>query len=253
MMDSMQRRMIGVAVSVCAFAVGMAGLLNYFKYAATAERIVEQRLGFTGRSIENSILTSLSLGLQFADLSTLPAMLERERAADELILGIDVFDSEGRTLYSTDAARRNQAAPQAWLAAAHRVGHRDWVARSSEGSVVGLSLQNDIGLTIGHVALRYDGDRVRRSAHGVAPALAMVSAGVFAVAAVAASLAMLMLVRRIERDVAGVEAAAHRREAGTDPAGGPFTQAARRYGATVSAAEAALVDVRAALHHEGGR
>ena len=101
-MDSIQRRMIGVAVAVCAFAVGRAGLLNYFKYQATASRIIEQRLTFTGKSIENSIQSSLSLGLQFADLTTLPAMLERERETDDLILGIDIFDTEGRPLYSTD-------------------------------------------------------------------------------------------------------------------------------------------------------
>ena len=73
-MDSTQRRMIGVAVAVCAFAVGMAGLLNYFKYRATSARIIEQRLTFTGKSIESSIQSSLSLGLQFGDLATLPAM-----------------------------------------------------------------------------------------------------------------------------------------------------------------------------------
>ena len=32
--------MIVVAVMVCAFAVGMAGLLNYFKYRSTVHRIV---------------------------------------------------------------------------------------------------------------------------------------------------------------------------------------------------------------------
>jgi hypothetical protein len=73
MVDSTQRRMIAVAVAVCAFAIGMAGLLNYFKYRATASRIIEQRLTFTGKSIENSIQSSLALGLQFADLTTLPA------------------------------------------------------------------------------------------------------------------------------------------------------------------------------------
>ncbi len=252
-MGSMQRRMIVVAVSVCAFAVGMAGLLNYFKYSAAAGRIVEQRLGFAGRSIENSIQSSLSLGLQFADLATLPAMLDRERIADDLIVRIDVFDTEGRALYSTDATAKGRAVPPPWLTAAQRPGSRHWVVRDSEVAAVGLSLQNDIGLTIGHVALRYDAGKVTRSARDVARALAVVSVGVFVVAAAAAWLVLLAVMRRVERDVAGVEAALQPRSADGAPAGGPFTQAARDCGDTVRAAEAALDEVRALLQHGGGR
>ncbi|MCC6250774.1 MAG: hypothetical protein IT499_23835, partial [Rubrivivax sp.] len=74
-MDATKSRMIGVAVVVCGFAVGMAGLLNYFKYRATANRLVTERLVVTGRSVENSIQSSLALGLQFSDIGTLPGIL----------------------------------------------------------------------------------------------------------------------------------------------------------------------------------
>ena len=65
-------QLILVAVLVCLFAVGMAGFLNFFKYRSNAERIIKERLVVTGTSIENSIQSSLALGLQFADLGTLP-------------------------------------------------------------------------------------------------------------------------------------------------------------------------------------
>ena len=79
--------MSAVAVAVGAFAVGMAGLLNHFKYRATATRIIEQRLNETGKSIESSILSSLPPGLQFADRVTLPAMLQQVPDA-ELVAGL---------------------------------------------------------------------------------------------------------------------------------------------------------------------
>ncbi|OYU68434.1 MAG: hypothetical protein CFE45_42795, partial [Burkholderiales bacterium PBB5] len=82
--------MIGVAVVVCGFAVGMAGMLNYFKYRSTATNIVKERLLVTGRSIDGSIQSSLALGLQFADIGTLPGTMQRERATDDLILSIDI-------------------------------------------------------------------------------------------------------------------------------------------------------------------
>ena len=117
-MQSTRRRLIVVAVMVCGFAVGMAGLLNYFKYRAAADRILTDRLVVTGRLVENSIHSSLMLGLQFAEIGTLPGMLDRERATDDLILGIDVFDTEGHVLYSTDRLRATRPVPPAWIAAA---------------------------------------------------------------------------------------------------------------------------------------
>ena len=39
-MDTTKRRMVLIAAMVCFFAVGMAGLLNFFKYRSTADGIV---------------------------------------------------------------------------------------------------------------------------------------------------------------------------------------------------------------------
>ena len=248
-MDSTQRRMIGVAVAVCAFAVGMAGLLNYFKYRSTASRLIEHRLIYTGKTIENSIQSSLALGLQFADLTTLPDMLERERATDDLIVGIDIFDVQGQPLYSTDRLRATRPAPQAWVAAARRSGGDEWVVRADEDSAVGIGLQNNLGLTIGYLALRYSEDRVRQAGMTVTRDLAVNSLAIFVVAAAVASLALLAVMRRLGSDMLGVEAALR----SGDPARlaqlqrGPFRHALRRFGDTVRTAEADLAATRAQL------
>ena len=104
-MKTNRPQMILVAILVCLFAVGMAGLLNFFKYRSIAERIVQERLVATGQAIENNIQSSLALGMSFSDIGTLPGSLERERATDSLILSIDVLDDEGNLLYSTDRLR----------------------------------------------------------------------------------------------------------------------------------------------------
>ena len=79
-MKTNRPQMILVAILVCLFAVGMAGLLNFFKYRSIAERIVQERLVATGQAIENNIQSSLALGMSFSDIGTLPGALERERA-----------------------------------------------------------------------------------------------------------------------------------------------------------------------------
>ena len=250
-MESTQRRMIVVALLVCLFAVGMAGLLNYFKYRGTAERIAMHRLLVTGKLIENSIQSSLSLGLQFTELGALPGTLERERAADDLIVGIDVFDTEGRPMYSTDRLRATRAAPQAWVAAAKKAGQKDWFVQDGANSAAGISIENNFGLTIGYLALRYSDQRLDASAHAVGRQLALAGLGVFALAAALASLALLAVMRGVTHDVALVEktlatpdALRHAQAGGH----GLFGQALRQFIDTVRSAEAQIAALRGQLH-----
>lgn len=248
-MESTKRRMIVVAVLVCGFAVGMAGLLNYFKYRSTALSIVHERLLVTGRSVENAIQSSLLLGLQFGDIGTLPGTLERERATDDLILGIDIFDMDGRMLYSTDRLRASRPVPGGWLAAAKRAGSGQWIADGTSESAVGISINNNFGLTIGYLALRYSNERVQRSAYQVGRELAVASLGIFAVAATLSSLALLGVMKRLSRDVAGVEAALRSGDPAraTVAARGPFAPSLKRFVVTVRDAETAIADIRGRL------
>lgn len=239
-----------VAVVVCGFAVGMAGLLDYFKYRKTAEQLVEQRLKFIGQSIENSIQSSLAVGLQFADIGTLAATLERERAADGLILTIDVFDSDGRVLYSTDPARVDRPAPQAWQIASRKAGSGDWAVREGGDAAVGNSVQNNFGLPIGDVALRYSSERVQAAALGVARQLALNAFLVFLVASALATFALSAVMRRLERDIGGVEHALRAGDAGLAAVAqrrSPFGPALQRFIETVRQAESQIVELRARL------
>lgn len=239
-----------VAVVVCGFAVGMAGLLDYFKYRKTAEQLVEQRLHFIGQSIENSIQSSLAVGLQFADIGTLAATLERERAADGLILTIDVFDTDGRVLYSTDPKRVDRPAPLAWQAASRKAGSGDWAVREGGDAAVGGSVQNNFGLAIGDVALRYSSERVQADALGVARQLALNAFLVFVVASALATLALSRVMRRLERDIGNVEHALRAGDVGLAAVAqrrSPFGPALQRFIETVRQAESQIVELRARL------
>ena len=243
-------QLIVVAVLVCLFAVGMAGLLNFFKYRSNAERIIKERLVVTGTSIENSIQSSLALGLQFADLGTLPETLERERATDDLILSIEVFDTEGKPLYSTDRLRAARDVPAAWVAAARQAAPNDWFVKSGTESAAGIAIQNNFGLVIGYLALRYSEEQVSNSMTAVAKQLALSALAVFAVAATLASLALVGVMGRLTRDFDAVEAALRARDGGRlSPAvqNGPFGRALRRFFETVRRAEADIAQLRGEL------
>ena len=79
-MNSMRPRMIAVAVLVCLFALFMAALLNYFKYRSTADRLITARLIVIGKGIENTIQSSLALGLYRPTQTKSPSSVASERS-----------------------------------------------------------------------------------------------------------------------------------------------------------------------------
>jgi hypothetical protein len=237
-------------VVVCAFAVGMSGLLNYFKYRSTTDRLVAERLVVTGKSVENSIQSALELGLQFADIATLPGTLDRERATDELIEGIDVFDTDGNMLYSTDRLRSNKPIPEPWLVAARKSGNEYWFVPHGQDSAAGISIKNNFGLTIGYLALRYSEDRVRDDTFAVGRDLALMTLGMFVLSAALSALALLTLVRGLSNDVAEVEQALRMGDTSAAflRAGkGPFGKALRRFVQTTREADARIAELRAGV------
>lgn len=231
-MHAMKRRMTLVAVIVCGFAVGMAGLLNYFKYRSTANRIVTERLVVTGRSVETVIQLALDLGLQFSDISTLPATLEREQTTDDLIQGIDIFDNAGKLIYSSDKARAGRDVPREWLEAIRSSHGGDWMAEGDTESAAGTALKNSFGVTLAHLSLRYASNRVRDANGAVARELAVNTLLVFVVSSALAALALIAVMRRLSRDLAAAEAALTASDATHDAAmaaRGPFGKVIGRF------------------------
>ncbi len=250
-MDSTKRRMVGVAVIVCGFAVGMAGLLNYFKFRSTATSIVKDRLLVTGRSIDNSIQSSLSLGLQFADIGTLPGTMQRERATDDLILSIDIFDNDGRMLYSTDSLRMDRPVPRHWVDAAQKATDDGWFTDHQAESAAGMKIENNFGLTMGHLVLRYSNEKVAESIHAVGRQLALGTLLMFLASAGLSSFALLRVMNRLEVDIRAAEQAlAQGGVTGNLAASarGPFGPSLRQFVDTVRLADSQLTDLRAQLH-----
>lgn len=242
--------MMIVAVLVCLFAVGMAGLLNFFKYRSNAERIIQERLVVTGKAIENSIQSSLALGMQFADLGMLPETLKREGATDDLILGIEVFDLDGKPLYNTDLLRATRKVPADWLHAARRAGGKNWFVQRGTESAAGISIETNYGLAVGYLALRYSDEKAKASTNAVARELALTTLGVFAAAALVAALALSAMMGSMARNFDAVEAALRsgdRTRSGEALRKGPFSGALRRFFDCVRGAEAEIALLRAQL------
>lgn len=207
-MGTIRVRFIMVALVVSFFAVGMSAFLNYFKYKSTIGGIVKSRVLVIGRGIENSVQASLQLGMQFTELGTLTQLLQRERSADRVIRGIDVFDSSGQVIYSSDRNRVGQKVPESWISAAERSKTTEWAAEAADDYVAGISVKNSFDLTVGFLALRYSREEVERAATLAGREILTAAVAAFLGIAVVAPLALIIVIRRFERDLASLEAAA---------------------------------------------
>jgi hypothetical protein len=249
-MGTIRVRFITVALVVSFFAVGMAAFLNYFKYKSTIGGIVKSRVLVVGRGIENSVQASLQVGMQFMELGTMNALLTRERTSDRLIRGIDIFDSTGQIIYSTDRARVGEKVPPTWIEAEERSKTTEWAAEAPDENVAGISLKNNFDLTVGFLAMRYSSDEVDREASIAGKEILLASIGSFLGIALVAPIALIIVIRRFERDLLTLEAAAsHLEDKGeaAQPTGSAFDGAIASLRSSLAEANAALDDVRAKL------
>jgi hypothetical protein len=207
-MGTIRVRFILVALVVSFFAVGMAAFLNYFKYKSTIGGIVKSRVLVIGRGIENTVQASLQLGMQYGELSQMNQLLARERSSDRMIRGIDMFDSNGQVIYSSDRSRVGQRVPDAWNASAARSKSTEWSSEAADDYVAGLTVRNAFDLPVGFLALRYARDEVDRAASTAGREILASAIAAFAAIAVIAPLALIVVIRRFERDMKTLEAAA---------------------------------------------
>ena len=253
-MGTIRVRFILVALVVSFFAVGMSAFLNYFKYKSTISGIVKSRVLLVGGGIENSVQASLMVGMQFNEIGALPEMLRREQLSDPLLRGIDVYDTTGVVVYSSDRSRINQKVPDAWLRAADRSKTTEWSSEAAEDYVAGISVKNSFDLTVGYVALRYARDEVDRAAAKAGAEILAAALTAFAGVAVLAPIALIIVIRRFERDLRSLEAAAGHLEDKGQPehaGGSAFDAAIGSLRTSLDEANKSLDNLRAKLDAAG--
>ncbi len=253
-MGTIRFRFICVALVVSFFAVGMAAFLNYFKYKSTIAGIAKTRVLLVGRGIENSVLASLQVGMQFAELSQLAQLVQREKTSDRLVKGIDVFDTDGKILYSSDLASVNDKVPATWIATANRSKGNEWGVEGAEEHIAGISVRNAFNLTVGHVGLRYSREEVDRAAAVAGREILIAALVSFIGIALIAPLALIVVIRRFERDLHALETATSRLESPGAPApasGSAFDEALGQLRGSLADANKSIDGVRAQLDAVG--
>lgn len=162
-MTSLLRRLFLLACVIAAFTVGMTFLLISFKVEQSHRDIRHGRFGLVANEVDQIIEQSFALGMNFSSLNTITEALVRRGQVDSAIRSIDLFDTDGKILYSNLPERVNQQAAPAWLASIRHqqtVGSKSanafhWNFYGRDEAIAGTALNNSFGVLKGYVAVRY--------------------------------------------------------------------------------------------------
>lgn len=138
-------------------AVGVAAttLLSVYKFESALASLQNSRMTFIVSDARNQIQTRMDLGLSLADLEGMDALLQRYVAEDPQILSIEVFNTEGTVLFTTDSSQVGDLVTEEWVQSwEDSVNEGIWQRLDRDASVVGVPLRNNLGQDVGSIALR---------------------------------------------------------------------------------------------------
>lgn len=201
-MTSLRDKFILAAFISCFFAVGMAGFLNYFKFKRTADGVLQSRMLLIGANIESNIQSALALGLSFPEIPTISALIQREKTSDALIQRIDIFDNEGKLAYSTEPGGVGEIVAAEWQKTAMEAANKAfWRIKKSDCLGVGVGLQNNFGVTVGQLLIRYSRESLDRRTQEMGKSLLLYSALGLSGALVILMIALSLVCRRFMNDL----------------------------------------------------
>ncbi len=163
-----------------------------------------------------------------------------------LVIGRNIENSVQASL----SVRVGEKVPSEWIEAAARSKTTEWSQEGPDEFVAGISLKNNFDLTVGYLALRYSAEEVDRAAKVAGREILLASIISFIGIALVAPLALVVVIRRFERDLRTLESAASHLEDRTEPAlpsGSAFDAAIGNLRSSLREANTSLDDLRAKL------
>lgn len=149
-MSAARRLALIAAVALMALAAAMAALADV-SGREFGDKVGRGRTTYLLGVLRNAAETNISYGMPLEQVTSLQALIEREKIADPSILAIDVFYPEGQSLFSTDRGALGEPVPQSWVEA---LSHPAPWRLDERGEVVfGTTIENDLGTAAGGIAI----------------------------------------------------------------------------------------------------
>ncbi|MYB33601.1 MAG: hypothetical protein F4X92_00425 [Gammaproteobacteria bacterium] len=144
-----------VLVPILVVGIVITSALSLHKFGQTFSTLINSRFEFVTGEIRNGIQTQLDLGLFLENLE-ITQVLEGYQISDDQILSIEVFDSHGVVLHSSDSSSVSDLVPEDWINSWRlNSASSSWALQERTAGVVGVSIKNNLGQDVGAVVLRY--------------------------------------------------------------------------------------------------
>ncbi|MFK8252752.1 hypothetical protein [Ancylobacter terrae] len=144
-------RLIILSVVAVLAAIAAVSAVAFEVRARIDAAIDETRVSHLLGSLQATGQANLDIGLALDQIGLLQARIEREKAGDPAILGIDVFDAQGHPLYTTDRGSLGEPVPDGWLV--HLDDPGVWHTADRGDQTFGVRFENDLGKPVGGIAL----------------------------------------------------------------------------------------------------
>lgn len=113
------------------------------------------RFQFALNNVKGALESGLRLGLALPDLPGAQASIQQNRLHEPVILSIDVFDVQGRIVFTTDTGGVGSNIPGDWRTACLDAGRNSWHGQDEEGRLLCGAVFNGYEQVVGGVVLRY--------------------------------------------------------------------------------------------------
>jgi hypothetical protein len=144
-----------IAVALTAALLLLSAVsLGHYRHLLAAQ--IEARFRLVTEDVRHRIETALTLGISMPTMDSIASALEAAKVRDPAILSIEVFDAEGTTLFSTDASFIGDLIAERWASSWRSDAGDGWASPDDDAGVVGASVRDSLGRTVGGIALRHD-------------------------------------------------------------------------------------------------
>lgn len=199
---SLSRKVSTALVGILLATMLMTGVFGYYKFGDVLSSLVSSRYSFVVFTIKQKIEDRLALGLPLRQLRQVQDLMELEKARDDQILGIQIYDLNREVLFDTERGAIGSRVPAGWLEPLNVQGSQPFDLRDDDYALVGLPLVSTLGKVEGAVVLRYPAAYLERELGKLLGRLAVeftaVLAGFSLIAVIAASVLLGGVHRRLQ-------------------------------------------------------
>ena len=202
---SLTRKVSAVLIAVLVFTMASMALFGFYKFEDVMSQLVRSRYSFVAFTIKKKVEDSLNLGFALRQLRQIQETIELEKARDDQIQGIEIYNAQGEILFNSDRGSIGASVPESWLAQLSGAANQTFALMDEESHVVGLPLVNNLGKVEGAVVLLYPTGYVSRE---MGPMLWRLAAEIGAVVvgfAILASIGVAVVFRPVTRCLIDME------------------------------------------------